>query len=93
MAAKSGLSTKITILQPVELKRKVGQAAAKRGMSVTSFINDALAAASERTLEQVRHREISERDQQALLLMLTRPKGPPGKLVKAAKRYRERYGD
>ena len=93
MTAKTERSAKITILQPVDLKRKVGQAAAKRGMSVTSFINYVLAVASERTLEQVRRREISERDQRALLKMLEQPKGPTGALISAAKRYRERYGD
>ena len=93
MATKTERSAKITILQPVDLKRKVGQAAAKQGMSVTSFINHVLAVASERTLEQVRRREISERDQRALLKMLELPEGPTGALVKAAKRFRERYGD
>jgi uncharacterized protein (DUF1778 family) len=93
MATKTERSAKITILQPVDLKRKVGQAAAKQGMSVTSFINHVLAVASERTLEQVRRREISERDQRALLEMLEQPKGPAGALIRAAKRYRERYGD
>ena len=93
MATKTERSAKITILQPVDLKQKVGQAAAKRGMSVTSFINHVLAVASERTLEQVRRRGITERDQRALLKMLEQPKGPTGALVRAAKRFRERYGD
>lgn len=93
MAAKAQRSTKITILQPVDLKEKIGQAAAKRGMSVTSFINDVLAEASERALEQVRRREVSERDQRALLRLLEQPRGPSAALTRAAKRYRERYGD
>lgn len=93
MGVKTECSAKITILQPVDLKRRVGQAAAKRGMSVTSYINDVLDVASERTLEQVRRREVSERDQRALLKMLEQPKGPTDTLVKAAKRFRERYGD
>jgi uncharacterized protein (DUF1778 family) len=93
MATKTNRSSKITILQPADLKRKVGQAAAKRGMSVTSFVNHVLAVASERTLEQIRRRQISERDQRALLKMLEQPKGPSAALVNAAKRYRERYGD
>ena len=92
MATVTESSAKITILQPVRLKQRVGQAAAKRGMSVTSFINSVLAEASEQTLDQVRRREISERDQRALLKMLENPKGPSAKLVKAAKRFRERYG-
>lgn len=83
--------SKITIRQPVALKRKVEQAAAKRGMTVTSFINNTLARAAERTLERVRRRELSERDQKALLELLTNPKGPNKALIRAAKRYRERY--
>ena len=83
--------SKITIRQPVALKRKVAQAAAKRGMTVTSFINNTLARAAERTLEQVRRRELSERDQKALLELLANPKGPNKALIRAARRYRERY--
>lgn len=93
MAAKNRRQSKITILQPVELKRKVGQAAAKRGVTVTSFINHVLAVASERTLERVRRREISERDQRALLALLKSPQGPSDALWRAAQRYRERYRD
>jgi len=92
MSAKTEQSAKITILQPINLKLMVGQAAAKRGMSVTSYINHVLAEASEQTLEKVRRREISERDQRILLKMLEQPKGATGSLTKAAKRYRERYG-
>lgn len=92
MSATTERTTKITILQPVDLKRKVGQAAAKRGMSVTSFVNHVLAVASERTLERVRRREITERDQRALLKMLEQPKGSNAALSRAAKRFRERYG-
>ncbi len=85
--------SKITIRQPVALKRKVEQAATKRGMTVTSFINSTLERAAERTLERVRRRELSERDQKALLRMLATPKGPHKALIRAAIRYRERYGD
>ncbi len=92
MPTKQRRTSKITILQPLELKRTIEQAAAKRGMSVTSFVNGVLARAAERTLERVRRREISERDQQALMNFLAHPKGPNNNLLKAARRYRERYG-
>jgi uncharacterized protein (DUF1778 family) len=85
--------SKITIRQPVDLKRKVERAAAKRGMTVTSFINSILERAADRTLERVRRRELTDRDQAALLTMLTRSKGPNKALVRAAERYRERYCD
>ena len=91
--SRSASHSKITIRQPVALKRRIEQAAAKRGMTVTSFINSTLARAAERTLERVRRRELSERDQKALLRLLTNPKGPSKALVRAAERYRERYGD
>jgi len=84
--------SKITIRQPIALKRRIEQAAAKRGMTVTSFINSTLARAAEHTLERVRRRELSERDQKALLALLTNPKGPSKILIRAAERYRERYG-
>ena len=84
--------TKITIRQPVAIKRKIEQAAAKRGMTVTSFINTILEKAADRTLDRVRRRELSERDQQALLTLLVNPQGPNAALLKAATRYRERYG-
>jgi uncharacterized protein (DUF1778 family) len=92
MPTKPAQRSKITIRQPVSLKRKVEQAAAKRGMTVTSFINNVLARAAERTLERVRRRELSERDQRALLELLRNPKGANQALVRAARRYRERYG-
>ena len=84
--------TKITIRQPVEIKAKIEQAAAKRGMTVTSFINSILEKAADRTLDRVRRRELSERDQQALLALLANPEGPNAAMLKAATRYRERYG-
>jgi len=84
--------SKITIRQPVSLKQKVEQAAAQRGMTVTSFINSTLERAADRALERVRRRELSARDQQALLKMLAHPKGPNKALLRAAKRYRERHG-
>lgn len=83
---------KITIRQPVAIKKKVEQAAAKRGMTVTSFINSILERAADRTLSRVRKRELTERDQKALLKLLENPKGPNAKLLNAARRYRERYG-
>lgn len=92
MSTKSVKHSKITIRQPVALKRKIEQAAVKRGMTVTSFINSTLERAAERTLERIRRRDLSDRDQRALLDMLTRPKGPNKALLKAAQRYRERYG-
>lgn len=91
MGSKAVSQSKITIRQPVALKRKVEQAAAKRGMTVTSFINSTLAQAAECTLERVRRRELSEQDQKALLELLIHPKGPNKALIRAAKRYRERY--
>ncbi len=84
--------TKITIRQPVAIKQKVERAAAKRGMTVTSFINSILERAADRTLSRVRRRELTERDQQALLDLLAHPKGPNAALLKAARRYRKRYG-
>ncbi len=83
---------KITIRQPVALKKKIERAAAKRGMTVTSFVNSILERAADRTLERVRRRELTDRDQAALLEMLTHPKGPNKALLRAAERYRERYG-
>ncbi len=92
MVARSAQYSKITIRQPARLKRKVEQAAAKRGMTVTSFINSTLARAAERTLERVRRRELTERDQRKLLELLANPTGPAASLLRAARRYRERYG-
>lgn len=84
--------SKITIRQPVALKRKIQQAAAKRGMTVTSFINSILERAADRTLQRVRRRELTERDQEALVQLLANPKGANTALIRAAERYRERYG-
>jgi uncharacterized protein (DUF1778 family) len=83
---------KITIRQPLAIKHKIEQAAAQRGMTVTSFINAILERAADRTLSRVRRRELSERDQQALLELLANPKGPNAALLRAARRYQERYG-
>jgi len=83
---------KITIRQPVALKEKIEQAAAKRGMTVTGFINSALEEAADCTLSRARRRELSQRDQQTLLALLANPEGPNAALLKAATRYRERYG-
>lgn len=84
---------KITIRQPEDLKSRIEQAAAKRGMTVTSFINATLDREASRVLRRVRRRELSERDQKALLEMLANPKGPNEALQEAARQYRERYGD
>lgn len=84
-------TTKITIRQPAAIKRKVEQAAARRGMTVTSFINAILERAADRTLARVHQRELTERDQLALLELLANPKGPNDALRKAAAEYRERY--
>ena len=92
MPSRAISHSKITIRQPVTLKRKIEQAAAKRGMTVTSFINSILERAADRTLERVRRRELTEQDQEALLRLLTHPKGPNKALIRAAERYRERYG-
>jgi len=93
MAAKTAKHHKITIRQPASLKRKVEQAAARRGMTVTSFINSTLEGAAEDVLKRVRRRELTERDQSTLLDMLANPKGPNSLLLRAARRYRDRYGD
>jgi len=92
MSAKVRSYRKITIRQPAALKRKIEQAAAKRGMTVTSFINSVLERVADRTLERVRRRQLTERDQRALLALLSNPKGPNAALLRAAQRYRERYG-
>lgn len=92
MPSRAVSHNKITIRQPVALKRKIEQAAAKRGMTVTSFINSILERAADRTLERVRRRELTERDQEALLQLLANPKGLNKALIRAAERYRERYG-
>jgi len=84
--------TKVTIRQPRALKAKVEKAAAMRGMTVTSFINGVLERVSDRTMERVRQRELSERDSRALIEMLSHPKGPNAALRRAAERYRERFG-
>jgi uncharacterized protein (DUF1778 family) len=84
--------TKITIRQPIELKQKIEQAAAKRGMTVTSFVNSILERAADRTLSRVRRRELTVRDQHALLELLAEPSEPNSALKRAAERYRERYG-
>jgi uncharacterized protein (DUF1778 family) len=82
---------KLTIRQPTWLKRMVERAAGKRGTTVTSFINNTLARAAEPTLAHVRRRELSDRDQKGLLEMLANPEGPSEGLIRAARRYRERY--
>ncbi len=92
MTSKRTSYSKITIRQPVSIKRKVEQAAAKRGMTVTSFINSTLSRAADRTLERVRRRELSERDQRALLELLRNPPAPSEALFRAGRRYQERYG-
>lgn len=92
MQAKTIRYSKLTIRQPTSLKRMVERAAAKPGTTVTSFINSTLAHAAEQTLAHVRRRDLSDRDQKALLEMLANPKGPSERLVRAAKRYREHYG-
>lgn len=84
--------SKITIRQPTRLKTKIEQAAALRGMTVTSFINGVLERVADRTIKRVRRRELTERDSRALLRMLTNPSGPNTALKKAAARYRERFG-
>jgi len=82
----------ITIDLPAELKLKIEQAAAKRGVIVTRFVNAALERAADRTLSRVRRRELSECDQQALLDLLAEPSRPNAALKRAADRYRHRYG-
>ncbi|MBI4582034.1 MAG: DUF1778 domain-containing protein [Planctomycetes bacterium] len=62
-------------------------------MTVTSFINSMPERAADRTLERVRRRELSKRDQQTLLRILTHPKGPNAALLRAAERCRDRYGE
>ena len=62
--------SKITIRQPQPLKAKVEQAAALRGMTVTSFINGTLELAADKTISRIRARELTERDSAALLTML-----------------------
>lgn len=79
---------KITIRQPSPLKAKVEQAAALRGMTVTSFINGVLELAADETLERVRARELSARDSEALLAMLREPEGANEALRAAAERHR-----
>ena len=83
---------KITIRQPAEIKKKIELAAARCGMTVTSFINSTLELAADRTLSRARSRELSERDQQALMDLISSPEGPNAAMLKAARRYRERYG-
>jgi uncharacterized protein (DUF1778 family) len=81
--------TKITIRQPDPLKARIEQAAALRGMTVTSFINGVLELAASKTISRIRAREITERDSAALLAMLSKPARPNAALRKAARRYRE----
>ncbi|HYE61666.1 MAG TPA: DUF1778 domain-containing protein [Phycisphaerales bacterium] len=82
--------SKITIRQPEPLKSKIEQAAALRGMTVTSFINGMLELAADHTLRRIRARELTERDSAALLSMLSNPARPNAALRKAAARYRDR---
>lgn len=81
--------SKVTIRQPVPLKAKVEQAAALRGMTVTSFINGTLELAADRTIRRIRTRELTARDSAILLAMLSKPGRPNAALRKAARRYRE----
>lgn len=84
---------KITIRQPARLKAKVEQAAALRGMTVTSFINGMLELAADHTIRRIKARELSDRDSAALLAMLKTPGRPNAALRKAAKRHRDLPGD
>lgn len=80
--------SKITIRQPEPLKKKIEQAAALRGMTVTSFINGILDLAADETLSRIESRELTERDSAALLAMLTKPAKANPALRKAAERHR-----
>lgn len=84
--------TKITILQPTHIKRKVERAAAMRGMSLTSYINGILESTADGDIERTEKRDLSERDSALLLDMLRGPKGPNRTLRAAAAEYRERFG-
>ncbi|USN98540.1 MAG: DUF1778 domain-containing protein [Phycisphaeraceae bacterium] len=79
-------TTKITIQQPTHLKAKIKQAAALRGMTVTSFINSTLELVADRTIKRVRERELTERDSRALMEMLQSPGEPSKALRRAAAR-------
>ncbi len=85
-------SSKITIRQPKVLKHKVAQAAAMRGMTVTSFINGVLERVADRTIERVRRRELSDESSRALMALLAKPPGTNDALAAAARRYAERFG-
>ncbi len=84
--------SKITIRQPASLKAKIEQAAAMRGMTVTSFVNDVLEFAADKTVSRVRARELTARDSEALMAMLSKLGRPNAALKKAAKKYREFMG-
>jgi len=84
-------TTKITIRQPVAARRKVEQAAALCGMTVTGFINATLERAADLTPSRMHRRQLSERKQQALLDLLAQSSGPNAELRRAAERYRKRY--
>lgn len=85
--------SKITIRQPEPLKAKVEQAAALRGMTVTSFINGILELAADKTISRIQARELTERDSAALLAMLKEPPPPNAELREAARRYRNLTGE
>ncbi len=51
-----------------------------------------VSAAVDEPVEPVRGRQLSERDQLALLELLRNPPEPNEALMRAARHYRERYG-
>lgn len=85
---KSG-SSKLLEGFPSGLRAKIEEAAAWKGVSVGSFVADAVGKEAERIIEKERLIELSRQDAETIISLLENPPGPNAALRKAAKLHKK----
>ena len=86
---KTNDAARLNFRLPVEIKKRVENAALVSGITVTDFAISALANSADEVLEQHQSRKLSNRDRDLFLAMLDNPPEPNEALRKAVRNYKK----
>ena len=89
---KERKDARIDIRLDTHLKERIERAAALRNVDVSSFILSRVVPAADEEIAAHERLVLSDRDRDLFLKLISNPPEPSEKLVKAAKRFKKKYG-
>jgi uncharacterized protein (DUF1778 family) len=91
--SKSSRSARLEARITLEQKDLLAKAAALVGRSLTDFVVTSAYETAARTVREHEAMVLSDRDRKAFVTALLNPPAPGARLRKAARRYKQRFGE